>query len=116
MRADTEIERFREFRFIDISVLGKFELFKFSLDIDVPTFSIRESSGAIDGIGISSKMLKYYNLEFAGSHVFFPVFAEADVIGRGVTLIFGASKVFSLPEKSENAYGSTITHVDADYP
>jgi hypothetical protein len=61
-------------------------------------------------------MLKYYNLEFAGSHVLFPAFSESDIVGRGVTLVFGASKLFSLPEKSENTYSSKITHVDTDYP
>ena len=116
LQTDTTLERYREFRFIDLSVLGKFDLFKFSLDIDIPTFSIRESSGWWDGIGISSRMLKYYNLEFAGSHAFFPVFAESDIIGRGVTLVFNASRLFNLPEKRENTYTSRITHVDSDYP
>lgn len=114
--ADKNLERYKEFRFLDISVLGKFDLFKFSLDIDIPTFSIRDSIGWTDWIGISSRMLKYYNLEFAWSHAFFPVFSEADIVGRGVTLVFGASKLFSLPEKSENAYTSKITHIDSDYP
>lgn len=116
IKKDTDIERYREFRFLDISVLWKFDLFKFSLDIDVPTFSIRDSVTWTDGVGISSRMLKYYNLEFAWSHAFFPVFSEADIVGRGVTLVFGASKVFSLPEKSENSYSTKITHIDGDYP
>lgn len=113
---DRDIERYREFRFIDISVVWKFDIFDFDLATDIPTFSVSDGWDKDTGVGISKNMLKYYNLEFAWSHALFPVLSDMDIVGTSVTLFFGASKVFTQPEKNENAYISKITHVDADYP
>lgn len=40
---DPDIVAYKEFTFIDIPVLGKFDIFTFSLDIDIPTFAVKQS-------------------------------------------------------------------------
>jgi hypothetical protein len=114
---DTRILDFKEFTFIDIPVLGKFDIFSFSLDIDIPIFALRTRTGSsLSGIGISRNMLKYYNAQFAGTHVLFPVFDDEMILGKKVSLVFWASKLFSIPEDRGRLYESEISHIDTDYP
>lgn len=81
--------KYKEFTFLDIPVLGKFDLFTFGLDIDIPTFSLRTKGyPPLTDIGISRNMIKYYNAQFAGSHPFFPKFEEEDILGKKISLVF----------------------------
>lgn len=117
IHSDKNISSYKEFIFIDIPVLGKFDIFTFSLDIDIPTFALRTSSGEVsDGIGISRSMLRYYNAQFAGSHIMFPVFEDDMILWKWVTLVFWLSKLFSLPESAGASYTSEIARIDSDYP
>lgn len=43
VESDPDITAYQEFTFIDIPVLGKFDIFTFSLDIDIPTFAVKKS-------------------------------------------------------------------------
>lgn len=114
---DPDIVAYKEFTFIDIPVLGKFDIFTFSLDIDIPTFAVKQSgTWILDGIGISRSMIRYYNAQFAGSHVMFPVFEDDMIIGRDVSIVFWASKLFSLPENPDATYATQISHIESDYP
>ncbi len=116
IQSDPSIESYKILRFIDVPVLGTFHIFQFWLSIDVPVFSVENSSGKITGIGISTSMLNYYNLELAWSYPLFPVFQERDLIGKMVSLEFGASKLFTLSWAYTDRYESSIERIDPDYP
>ena len=116
VKSDGDIAEYKIFRFIDVPILGTFHIFQFSLSIDVPVFSLESSSGRLVWVGISTSMLNYYNLELAWSYPLFPPFRAQDLIGKGVSLEFGASKLFAYSWASVENYSSTIEHIDPDYP
>lgn len=113
---DPQIEKYRVFRFLDIPVLGDFRIFQFWLSIDIPVFSVADSRMIREGIGISSSMLKYYNLELAGSYAMFPSFESDDLIGKEIDLTFWASKLFTYRDMETYRYSSRIEAIDTDYP
>ncbi len=116
IESDEIFSRTRSFSFVDTNILGWFDIFSFHLDTDVPVFSLRDSFGELSGFGVSPSMLHYYNLELAWSHPMFPTLDEDFLRGKKVSLIFGASKMFSLGTPAASPLTGSIVSVDWDYP
>lgn len=66
------------FRLVDIPVSAKFGFFAFSLESDIPVFSVTDNvlTGATIPVGMSRTMIDLYNTQFAGSSVYFPHMKE----------------------------------------
>lgn len=75
---DKLFENIQIFRLVHTPVTAKFGFFAFSLESDVPVFSVTDSvlSGAKVPVGMSRTMLDLYNTQMAGSSAMFPKMRE----------------------------------------
>ena len=74
----------QSFSLVELPVVAKFSLFSFSLETDIPVFSVTDSAIIGSGIpvGISRAMVDFYNIQFAGSSQMFPKVNETFLIGQ----------------------------------
>ncbi|PID84109.1 hypothetical protein CSB09_02420 [Candidatus Gracilibacteria bacterium] len=114
---DPKLENIQTFTLIQYPVTGDFSVFSFGLESDIPVFALSGNTLDSNGVGISKKMLEYYNLQFAGSSPLFPKIDKNFIIGKDVTVTIGKSKIFNLQgKKSATPIHTKITNIHPDYP
>lgn len=104
------------FTLIEYPVLAKFSLFSFGLETDIPVFALSWGTLHENEIGISRKMIDYYNTQFAGSTNMFPEMNEKFLIGQPVTITVGGSKLFNVPTLPATPIQAHISSIHSDYP
>ncbi|MBS9783720.1 hypothetical protein KGV55_00225 [Candidatus Gracilibacteria bacterium] len=115
---DSRFEDIKTFTLIQYPVTGDFSIFSFGLESDIPVFAISgDTPLGKKGVGISQKMLEYYNLQFAGSLPIFPKIDKKFIKGRKVVITVGKSKLFNLDgKKPAKPIETQITDISPDYP
>ena len=110
--------RVQAFSLVELPVLARFSLFEFSLETDIPVFSVTDNSltGAVIPIGISRAMIDFYNTRIAGTSVMFPQIPELLIQGQSVRLTFGASKIFPPSPRIAVPIDGYIVNIDENYP
>ncbi len=116
MKQDPRVKQVQTFTFADIAIFGRFSLFSFAIESDIPVFWVDDSLHEIEGFGISPSMIHYYNLELAGTHPMLPHLDEEFIRGQQVILHFGASKLFPHAGSGEVILTGSITQIDHDFP
>ncbi len=78
IESDSMLEDIQIFRLVSIPVSAKFGFFAFSMESDIPVFSVTDSAltGATIPVGMSRTMIDLYNTQFAGSSNLFPQMRE----------------------------------------
>lgn len=75
--SDTLLHDQESYVLVEYPLMAKFSLFSFALETDIPVFAYSGKTLTGTDIGISKKMLDYYNIQFAGSTAMFPMMNEA---------------------------------------
>lgn len=104
------------FSLVEYPILAKFWLFSFALETDIPVFAYSGKALTGSEIGISRRMLDYYNLQLAGSSSIFPAMNEMFLRGQKVALTVWASKLFKLDTTPAATFEWVISDINPNYP
>ncbi len=118
LESSNQFERVQSFSLVELPVVAKFSLFSFSLETDIPVFSVTDSAltGSSVPIGISRSMVDFYNMQFAGSSQMFPKVNESFLMSQSVRLTFGASKIFPSLSIIATPIDGNIVRIGNDFP
>lgn len=117
---DENLENIQIFRLVQIPVSAKFGFFSFSLESDIPVFSVTdsalESKNQKIPVGMSRTMVDSHNTQFAGSSKFFPQMSADFLIGQKIEFTFGKSKIFNSTNSIASPITGTLSAINNDFP
>lgn len=114
--ADKSLTGTEIFTLVEYPVVAKFSLFSFWLETDIPIFALSGWNLKENEIGISQKMLDYYNAQFAGSSAMFPEIGRDFLIGQSVIITVGQSKLFNINQTAATPITAHIADINPSYP
>lgn len=114
--SDTLLHDQESYVLVEYPLMAKFSLFSFALETDIPVFAYSGKTLTGTDIGISKKMLDYYNIQFAGSTAMFPMMNEAFLKWQKIQITVGASKLFNIDTAPTLPFEWTITSISPNYP
>lgn len=112
------LENIQIFRLVDIPVSAKFGFLGFSMESDIPVFSVTDMAltGATTPVGMSRIMIDLYNTQFAGSSPYFPQMRDVFLRGQKIEFTFGKSKIFQSSNTIAEPIIGTVTTISHDFP
>lgn len=115
---DTSLEKVQVFRLVHTPVSAKFWFFSFSLESDIPVFSVTDSTltWAKIPVGISRSMIDLYNTQFAGSSGMFPIMKEKILLWQEIEFTFWKSKIFQSSSSIAKPIIGTISSINNNFP
>lgn len=123
---DSNIDRWYAFSLVELPVVVKVGLFQFSLETDIPIFSVSDSYFCKEKspcdfsqnppIGISRSLFDFYNSQLAGTADFFPRFPEWLIRGQKMEFTFGKSKIFEYTMKTGATIIGSVRVIENDLP